>query len=422
MGDRVGRGLTNLTSLSIQQCNHLERLPDGISYLKELQQLSLAGSSKLSSPLPPFYYLLGLTKLDMSNCESLTHLPELRAPTSCNAGDPTTSMLWRLKCLDLSHCTSLLSADLSGMSGLTELKVMGCLSLTSLSLSSCTHFDGVTGCVSDLPALQVLDVSYRPQGELMLHHHHGLKTLKARGCQFLNLVDVSSCTALTCFEFSESGAHDGLNLSGCSSLVRLPADTFGRLCIFLSALQLRDCCSLVELPSSFSSLPNLTILDLSGCSSIIRLPSLPCTTLVELQLGGCSSLAYLPSLGHLARLTKMCVQDCSKLVALPDDIGRLKKLLVLDASHCYGLEMLPTSLCSSLTCLDLSGCQRLPAFAEALAAMAGGMPNVRVCLQGWAPWEEITADIQASGGSGSRLCFCRTSKSACCEPPRLRSC
>ena len=112
-------------------------------------------------------------------------------------------MLSRLECLDLSHCTSLLSADLSGMAALTELKVQGCLSLTSLSLSSCTHFDGVTGCVSDLPALQVLDVSYMRQGELVLHHQ-GLQTLKAPRCKFES-VDLSCCSALVASKHCSCG-------------------------------------------------------------------------------------------------------------------------------------------------------------------------------------------------------------------------
>ncbi|VYS59322.1 unnamed protein product [Arabidopsis thaliana] len=159
----------------------------------------------------------------------------------------------------------------------------------------------------------------------------------------------------------------------------------------LEELKLRNCSSLVELPSSIEKLTSLQILDLANCSSLVKLPpsinannlqelslrncsrliELPlsigtATNLKKLNISGCSSLVKLPSsIGDFTNLDTFVLLNCSSLVELPSSIGNLQKLCVLKMCGCSKLETLPINInLKSLYILDLTDCSQLKSFPE----------------------------------------------------------
>ncbi|KAF8112756.1 hypothetical protein N665_0062s0100 [Sinapis alba] len=153
-----------------------------------------------------------------------------------------------------------------------------------------------------------------------------------------------------------------LNLSGCSSLVKLPSSIGNAT--NLQNLYLSGCSSLVKLPSSIGNATNLQNLYLDRCSSLIKLPSSigNATNLQNLELDRCSSLVKLPSsIGNAPNLQNLYLSKCSSLVKLPFSIGNITTLQNLDLSGCSSLVELPSSIgnATNLRNLDLSGCSSL---------------------------------------------------------------
>ncbi|KAF3507335.1 hypothetical protein F2Q69_00009318 [Brassica cretica] len=166
-----------------------------------------------------------------------------------------------------------------------------------------------------------------------------------------------------------------LDLDNCSSLVELPS-SIGNL-TNLKRLNLKLCSSLMELPSSIGNMTNLENLDLSGCLNLVGLPfsignmtnlkklflsvALPYSMTAK-YLYGCSSLLELPSsIGNMTNLENLDLKGCSSLVELPYSIGNMTNLENLDLKGCSSLVELPYSIgnMTNLETLDLNGCSSL---------------------------------------------------------------
>ncbi|CAL9242285.1 unnamed protein product [Arabidopsis halleri] len=157
-----------------------------------------------------------------------------------------------------------------------------------------------------------------------------------------------------------------LDLSGCSSLMKLPyAIGYTKN---LRTLNLRNCSSLKNLPLFIENATNLEFLDLGGCSSLVELPSSigNLINLKELDLSSLSCLVELPfSIGNATNLEKLYLDQCSNLVKLPFSIGNLQKLQTLNLRGCSKLEVLPANInLGSLFSLDLTDCLLLKRFPE----------------------------------------------------------
>nr|ALP31995.1 RPP1-ZdrB [Arabidopsis thaliana] len=141
----------------------------------------------------------------------------------------------------------------------------------------------------------------------------------------------------------------------------------------LEELKLRNCSSLVELPSSIEKLTSLQILDLANCSSLVKLPAIEnATNLRELKLQDCSSLIELPpSIGTATNLKKLDMNGCSSLVKLPSSIGDMTNLEVFDLSNCSNLVELPSSIgdMTNLEVFDLSNCSNLVELPSSIGDM-----------------------------------------------------
>ncbi|CAN6818704.1 unnamed protein product [Brassica oleracea] len=187
-----------------------------------------------------------------------------------------------------------------------------------------------------------------------------------------------------------------LDLDNCSSLVELPSSignltNLKRLNLKLPSsignmtnlenLDLSGCLNLVGLPFSIGNMTNLKKLFLSlalsyyvpakylyGCSSLIELSSSigNMTNLENLYPKGCASLVELPySIGNMTNLETLDLNGCSSLVELPSSIGNLHNLKKLNLRNCSTLMALPVNInMKSLVKLDLSFCSVLKSFPE----------------------------------------------------------
>ncbi|CAN7114077.1 unnamed protein product [Brassica rapa subsp. narinosa] len=143
-----------------------------------------------------------------------------------------------------------------------------------------------------------------------------------------------------------------LNLSNCSSLIKLPSLPGNSM----KELYIKGCSSLVEFPSFIGNAVNLETLDLSSLPNLLELPSFVenATNLKKLDLRFCSNLVELPfSIGNLQKLWWLELQGCSKLEVLPTNIN-LKSLYFLNLSDCSMLKSFP-QISTNLEKLDLRG-------------------------------------------------------------------
>nr|VDD53392.1 unnamed protein product [Brassica oleracea] len=95
--------------------------------------------------------------------------------------------------------------------------------------------------------------------------------------------------------------------------------------------------------SSLSTATSLQELNLTGCSSLVRVPSSigNATNLKCLDFRRCSSLVELPaSIGNLHKLQSLILRECCKLEVLPVNIN-LKSLSELDLTDCSLMQCFP---------------------------------------------------------------------------------
>ncbi|XP_010442102.1 PREDICTED: disease resistance protein TAO1-like [Camelina sativa] len=215
--------------------------------------------------------------------------------------------------------------------------------------------------IKPLPNLKWIDLSWSKN----LKELPDLST--ATNLKELNLEDCSSLVELPS-TIGYTKNLQKLNLRRCSRLISLPS--FIGISSHLQELSLDGCSSLVELPSFVGDLSNLNKLDFSYCSSLVKLGSFvgDVSNLKRLDFSRCSSLVELPSfVGNLSNLEEMNLIHCSSLVELTSFVGNLSNLKELDLSHCSSLvefssfignatnlEDLYLSYCSSLVKLPFS--------------------------------------------------------------------
>ncbi|KAG7564450.1 Toll/interleukin-1 receptor homology (TIR) domain [Arabidopsis suecica] len=208
-------------------------------------------------------------------------------------------------------------------------------------------------------------------------------TKQLRNLKWMNLLGSKDLKELP--DLSTATNLEEVNLRNCSSLVELPSSIGNAT--KLELLNLDNCSSLVKLPSSINA-PNLQVLYLNNCSRIVELPAIEnatsleklclvkCSSLVripssienatnlrELDLIDCSNLVELPSIGNATKLERLYLDNCSSLVKLPSSIGDMTNLWALDMSRCSSLLELPSSIGNlhKLSRLTMCGCSKLEA-------------------------------------------------------------
>ncbi|CAN6866417.1 unnamed protein product [Brassica oleracea] len=172
-------------------------------------------------------------------------------------------------------------------------------------------------------------------------------------------MDLNQCTSLVELPSSIGKASNlkKLDLVHCSSLVQLPPSIGDNT--NLQNLDLSNCSSLVELPSSMDYLINLEKLNVSHCSSFVKFTF---SSARELNLAHCTSLVELaPSTGTLFNLEKLDLSHCSSIVELPSSVENATKLLHLNLEGCSSLMDLPSCIgnATSLQKFYLNNCSSL---------------------------------------------------------------
>ncbi|KAL4198685.1 hypothetical protein AMTRI_Chr03g47280 [Amborella trichopoda] len=329
------REVQKLKVLHLNGCSNLIRTPNFSPYAS-LEKLNREGCVMLAEycflleELPSSISgLHSLEKLLLSYCCRLSKLPE------------QLGSLKSLSELILDGTTiEQLPESIGSLKRLRKLSLLSCMSLKTL-------LDGTA--VSELP-----------------YTIGSLKKLKilSASCQSLNALPKSDLLleSISLTELPSIGKLSNLKrlwVTGCQSLGRIPESVGGLK--FLAELRL-DRTNMMELPDSVVDLSGLEEIDIRGSvffkrllDSIGNLSNLSTllldnTIITKLSMSKCSELSKLPaSMGNLKSLQHLNVEE-TPIVELPDDVGLLSNLVVLEMAHCRHLRELPVSF-GSLTCL-----------------------------------------------------------------------
>ncbi|GLT30404.1 hypothetical protein SLA2020_052050 [Shorea laevis] len=302
--------LPSLKSLVIRSCPQLSHSPLSLSSLGVLEitycneailwsmmnvtcltSLEIQGISRLTClPESITKFLTAVERVDIENCDELTHLWEDGAS------------LFSLKRLRIQECPLLVS--------LPHLHALTCLE--ELSIEKCKNFVHfpVTGLPLHLKKLQLEDLV------VLESLPDGLMKNGDRGNNMLQLEE--------------------LVIRGCEQLKFFPGD---KLPNTLKRLQIQNCENLESLPEGV----NLEHLEIS-------LPSLKCfpssklpSALKRLEIKECKQLESLPDrlLQDCTQLEGMRIEHVENLRSLPiDSMHNLSGLVELGLCSCHGLESL----------------------------------------------------------------------------------
>ena len=146
----------------------------------------------------------------------------------------------------------------------------------------------------------------------------------------------------------------------------------------------------------------VTEFKLQYCSSLTKLPDAigELNALTMLNLFGCWSLAALPAaIGKLSALTSLNLSG--SLAALPDAIGELKALTMLDLAYCSRLTELPAAIgeLGALETLILRKCSGLKALPDSIGKL-GALSTLELkgCPSLAFPPEEMRGDVHKTIG------------------------
>jgi nucleoside-triphosphatase THEP1 len=174
-----------------------------------------------------------------------------------------------------------------------------------------------------------------------------LSQIDSKGFRNLRLVDLTKASPIVvenCIQGRNLNKVKWLCLKKCM-IQKLPNNLFS--CLQFKILDLAQCQSLEEIPSSIGQMNALQELYLSGCSNLKELPSSigQLNALQRLYLKGCSELKELPSsIGQLNAFQKLYLKGCFKLKELPSSIDQLNAFQTLDLKGCSELKELPSSI------------------------------------------------------------------------------
>ncbi|KAL6291961.1 hypothetical protein ACE6H2_000103 [Prunus campanulata] len=303
----LGKGMTCLRKLKIEDCEKLSSLPTRLEYCISLKELSIQRCPNLEA-IPNLDNLTSLRFLSIRGCDGLTSLPS-----------------------GLPSCKSLEDLAIESCHNLKYLRIEGLRSLTSLKYMIMGAFLEELDCFPDfeLPSqIQTLEIKGWPK-------------LKSLPQQIQHLT-----TSLTSLEIESFDGVEALpewlgNLTSlstliirqCKNLVSLPAVEVMQRLTKLQELQIFGCprlggrSALKSGPEwhKISHIPNIVGFDQQFSSaSFSPLNSFPegmgmistasrlfqsgwgyLTSLTHLRIKACENLVYLPAIEVMQRLTKL---------------------------------------------------------------------------------------------------------------------
>ncbi|XP_040370751.1 uncharacterized protein LOC112188838 isoform X2 [Rosa chinensis] len=322
-------GLRSLTALNLGGCNLAQGvIPDDIGDLFSLQSLDLSENNFSTIP-ESISQLSELTEISLFKCSKLRWLPKdlPSSLTNVNIRDcpllTNSSSSWRRyppqKGLSIINCRKPEEDDI-----FLELHEFRLGNLEELDLSYCQYLKKIPD-LNGVPNLKKLNL----EGcEKLSEVHPTIGRLKH--LVFLNLKGCVELKSLPSFISLKSLKI--FVLSGCSKLEEFP-DIEGDN---LSELHL-DGTALKHLTICETQLKSPILINLSGCRNLLTVPVLQ--SLKSLNLSGCSRVSILPSnLENMKHLEELDASETS-ITAVPSSISYLVKLEVLSFCGCRGLRL-----------------------------------------------------------------------------------
>ncbi len=291
-------------------------------------------------------------------------------PKSFKSLDLTCRMLSSLKALSVETRTmypleEILPESIGQLTCLTQLKV---------EISSDWN---LPPSFSQLTLLESLTLDTSPTSFQFLRPLMGLKALVYLFIQVRN----NELTGLADFLLSFPKLKS-LNLVGLGGNAAAISENFGRLQLTSLVLRFINISSLTE---SLGEMPSLLSLDLRVIQGLKHLPASlgNLTGLTSLALC-CVELTAVPdSIGNLKHLKLMNIFDCINLPELPSSIGELESLEFLKLTECKALTELPDSVANlkSLKSLWLEECASLLALPDSLTRLTLDLLMINRCEQ-----------------------------------------
>ncbi|XP_063940300.1 TMV resistance protein N-like isoform X2 [Daucus carota subsp. sativus] len=212
----------------------------------------------------------------------------------------------------------------------------------------------------DLCPLHCLPPEFKPLNlEILVLRRNIMRTL-VPGMVFkkLHTLDISYSIYLTRTpDFNMLPCLVTLNIEECKRLEEVDRSV-GSLPRLVS-LNLRGCVKLASLPDTIGHLKALKHFNASNCPSLVEVPEElgNMESLEELKIMGLNGEKLPQSIGLLYNLVVLDSAFNRKLKTLPENICKLRSLEVLKVDLCYNLEALPEELgnITSLKVLDISG-------------------------------------------------------------------
>ena len=257
---RVIFSLASLNTLILSGCLKLHKMQENLGNLKALKELDMSGTGIRDLPLS-MEQLIGLIKLDLTNCKNLSSLP-------------------RVIC------------------SLTSLK--------TLTLSGCLKLDNMPMNLGNLEGLEKLDVS----GTAIREPPSSIFSLKN-----LKILSFQGCNGLSSKSWSWKKPLDFLLMTKTPDLMGLVLPSVSGLCS-LTSLNIRNC-NLQAIPSDIGYLSSLEELNLSGNNFVCLPESInQLSKLKRLWVENCKSLQLLPALGSSAYVVDVQANGCTSLKSL----------------------------------------------------------------------------------------------------------
>ncbi|XP_062003645.1 uncharacterized protein LOC133721126 isoform X1 [Rosa rugosa] len=324
-------GLRSLTTLNLGGCNLAEgAIPHDIGDLFSLQSLDLSENNIFSVP-ESISQISELTEISLYKCSKLRSLPKDLPSSLRNVNVRDCPMLtnssssWRRyppqKGLSIINCRKPEEDDI-----FPELHEFRLGTLEELDLSYCQHLKKIPD-LNGVPNLKKLIL----EGcEKLSELHPTIGSL-----QHLIFLNLKGCVDLESLPRSISlKSLKIFVLSGCSKLKEFP-DIKGDM-DSLSELHL-DGTALKHLSICKTQLKAPILINLSGCRNLLTVPVLQ--SLKSLNLSGCSRVSILPSnLESMKHLEDLDASETS-ITGVPSSISYLVKLEVLSFFGCSGLQL-----------------------------------------------------------------------------------
>ncbi|XP_050108272.1 disease resistance protein RUN1-like [Malus sylvestris] len=303
--------LFGLRRIELKNCNGLLSLPGSICKLKYLGQLDLTGISKFKNfpeilePMENLKYL----------CLYGTAVEEL---------DESIERLFGLQRIELKNCNRLLSlpASIFKLKYLWQLDLIGC--------SKFEYFPEILEPMGNLKYLCLNGTAVKKLPE-SIERLFGLQRIELKNCNRLLSLPASI------YKLKDLGQ---LDLTGCSKFKDFPEvlepmenlDSIfwlneragGELpkkikhrCGFRIGVELKNCKSLLTLPSSICKLKSLVKLDLTGSSKFEDFPEIlePMGNLKYLRLNGTAVKGLPKSIENLVGLLRIELKNCNMLMS-----------------------------------------------------------------------------------------------------------